>query len=798
MFDTLGDAEKTLLFARTEEFQKALARDAATNWEPFLAGFAGDARLMLLANFVARDLSHRWSKGERPAIEDYLARYPELGPGEKVPPALILEEHRCRVRAGESLESGRYRERFPAQFPAIEDDLNRSAVGNTVVAPTSARRWEAAADARVSVSHQYELVRELGRGMYGEVWLARSPSGIMKAIKILLQAADREAGQRELKSLELIKNLRHPYLLATEDFWTANNRLHIVMELAEGTLRGLLKAALAQGKPGIPPDELFQYIAEAAEGLDFLHSQKVTHRDVKPDNILILHGHAKVADFGLARAQEQGLESMSLAGTPAYMAPEIWGGAGGPASDLYSLAFAYVELRQGRSPLKPRPLVELMVAHQEGNYEFTDTVTPAERTVLRKALAAKPHDRHPTCTDFAAALAAALGRPFASGAHRVAGRTNLAAGPYFGSAGAFDSGSLPMPVDTDAVGGTQLIDSLAHKAEPVAEPQPDQVARARRAWPLIAFGALALAAVVAVAVFLITQGGTKPVSTEAAELTAKKAPDLDPQPKPKPTEADPKPTPVEPKPIEPKPVEPKPKELPGSKAYIEAHTVFPARSSPADDAKRVQLSPTRYAAEWVFVEKAGGRVRFRLITGPSVAPFYIMETKVTNKLYSGGDDAPVMNISAADARAFALKEFGGDLPTALQWDHAAGYFAHDRGDEAPLFTGAAWLGKDVPGPVTRAAGDVNRFGLLDMGGNGREWTRTALPPFAGGKLGELRDLGRNDQPGASEKLILRGRSYTLDRPLTYALLKNEITFQPQAANGTASPFTGFRVVLPLP
>ena len=104
------------------------------------------------------------------------------------------------------------------------------------------------AEGVVAVAQQYELVRELGRGMFGEVWLARkNPSGIEKAIKILLQAADRDSAQRELKSLELIKNLRHPYLLATEDFWIANNRLHVVMELADGTLRARLKSCLGAG-----------------------------------------------------------------------------------------------------------------------------------------------------------------------------------------------------------------------------------------------------------------------------------------------------------------------------------------------------------------------------------------------------------------------------------------------------------------------------------------------------------------------------------------------------------------------
>src|SRR4029077_20169115 len=132
----------------------------------------------------------------------------------------------------------------------------------------------------LSVSQQYEFVRELGRGMFGEVWLGRQkPSGIEKAIKILLQPADRDAAKREFRALELIKNLRHPYLLATEDFWVSDNRLHIVMELADGTLRGRLRDCQEQGLQGIPEDELFIYMAEAAEGLDYLHAQKITHRD---------------------------------------------------------------------------------------------------------------------------------------------------------------------------------------------------------------------------------------------------------------------------------------------------------------------------------------------------------------------------------------------------------------------------------------------------------------------------------------------------------------------------------------
>ena len=106
--------------------------------------------------------------------------------------------------------------------------------------------------------------------------------------------------------------------------------------------------------------------------------------------------------------QRHDVAQMSFAGTPAYMAPEVWGGEGGPASDLYGFAMSYIELRQGSTPFKFGKVMEVMQAHLNGNFDFADFIGEAERTVLRRALAKEPADRYPSCLAFVEDLAERL------------------------------------------------------------------------------------------------------------------------------------------------------------------------------------------------------------------------------------------------------------------------------------------------------------------------------------------------------------------------------------------------------
>jgi serine/threonine protein kinase len=255
----------------------------------------------------------------------------------------------------------------------------------------------------------YRLLELLGRGAFGEVWRAEAPGGVEVAVKIVSLALKPAEAKRELAALHAMLELRHPFLLPLHAIFSQGERIFIAMELADDSLRARLRSSHKGGQTGIPGAELLGYMREAAEALDFLHANERLHRDIKPDNILLLAGHAKVADFGLARIFEQWqtVQTQSVVGTPAYMAPETWEGTVGPRSDQYSLAVSFVELRCGRRPFEARSLPQLARLHADSAPDLSG-IPEAERPSVARGLAKRSTDRYPTCRAFVAALARAM------------------------------------------------------------------------------------------------------------------------------------------------------------------------------------------------------------------------------------------------------------------------------------------------------------------------------------------------------------------------------------------------------
>jgi serine/threonine protein kinase len=261
---------------------------------------------------------------------------------------------------------------------------------------------------------EYELVRLLGRGGYGEAWQATGPGGFAVALKFIRLGTP--ADGTELRSIEVMRDIHHPHLLPLFGAWQRDDCLIVAMELAEGTLLDRLREAQAGGLVGIPRGDLLEYMRDAARGIDYLNEPRhlaangaragIQHKDIKPQNLLLVGGSVKVGDFGLARVLEHTATTASGGGlTPGYAPPEFFQARTTRWSDQYSLAVTYCHLRGGRRPFGGTPL-EVMMGHSTRPPDLT-MLPEEERPAVERALAKQPEQRWPDCRGFVEALAAA-------------------------------------------------------------------------------------------------------------------------------------------------------------------------------------------------------------------------------------------------------------------------------------------------------------------------------------------------------------------------------------------------------
>src|SRR5712692_2151686 len=407
-----------------DRFEKAWKKVGDQGEPPDLVRFLpppeDPLRKQVLQELIKTDLEARWRRNQSTGIEFYLQRFPELGKAKELPASLLYEEYRIRQSYGDKPPVTAYQRRFPDQFNEFQRLVNDEPMATNIMTITAPPPPPAPSPAKppsgglstatgsvartLGIAGEYNLLERIGSGSFGEVWRALAPGGIPCAVKILTRPVDHETAQRELESLELIKSIRHTFLLQTQRFDISEERLYIIMELADGSLRGRLKECRKEGHNGIPLEELIPYFHESAEALDFLHSKKIQHRDVKPDNILLLERHVKVADFGLARLQgERSMVTATSSGTPAYMGPEVWSGKFHEHSDQYALAFTYAELRLDRRVFSSVSLPEMMTDHLTSTPDL-EPMPEAEKEVILRAMSKDPTKRFPSCKEFVQAL----------------------------------------------------------------------------------------------------------------------------------------------------------------------------------------------------------------------------------------------------------------------------------------------------------------------------------------------------------------------------------------------------------
>jgi serine/threonine protein kinase len=258
------------------------------------------------------------------------------------------------------------------------------------------------------------LLRKLGEGGMGQVWLARHET-LQKdvAVKVLPEnfAGNAEARERFLREARAAARLEHPNVIQVLDAGSANGQPFIVMQYVDGT--DLERALRKKGKLSV--DDALSIGKKVALALAAAHKLGIVHRDIKPANVMITkQGRVMVGDFGLARPVDGGgtitTEGMIM-GTPHFIAPEqARGEKVDGRSDLYSLGATLYSLIGGRYPFSGNSPMSIAVKHATPTEKpeplrKLDASVPAEvDQLVQKLMAKRPEDRFQTGDELALAI----------------------------------------------------------------------------------------------------------------------------------------------------------------------------------------------------------------------------------------------------------------------------------------------------------------------------------------------------------------------------------------------------------
>ena len=272
---------------------------------------------------------------------------------------------------------------------------------------------------RSALADRYGLDRVIGRGGMATVYLAADLKHRRRvAVKVLRPDLAASIGtDRFLKEIEIAAGLSHPYIVPLHDSGEAHEFLYYVMPYVEGaSLRTRLNT-----ERRLAVSAAIRIARDIAEALDYAHGVGVLHRDIKPENILFAHGHAMVADFGVAKAittaADPSFTRTGLAlGTPGYMSPEQAAGVSDidARTDVYGLGCVLYEMLIGETPglwltdeaVRLRRFVDASPEHRA----LLDSLSGSLEQVLVQALAMHPDKRYATADELAKALKGAPSR----------------------------------------------------------------------------------------------------------------------------------------------------------------------------------------------------------------------------------------------------------------------------------------------------------------------------------------------------------------------------------------------------
>jgi formylglycine-generating enzyme required for sulfatase activity len=250
------------------------------------------------------------------------------------------------------------------------------------------------------LSGRYKIIRKLGEGGMGAVFLAEDTHLDNRPIAIKSLPLIVAGNERSLKQLKqeakLALKLSHPYIVSLRSFESSKHGPYLVMDYIDGKT---LEMVLTE-KERLSEMEVLRLFQPIAEALDYAHSQGVVHRDIKPSNIMIRDdGVPFIMDFGIAREMKESftrLTGKDTSGTLPYMSPEqVRGAMPSPAQDVYSLAVTLYECLTGNPPFCRGDIHYQIIHEQVDGSKLPDGL----RDIVLKGLSKHPDDRPQTCAE---------------------------------------------------------------------------------------------------------------------------------------------------------------------------------------------------------------------------------------------------------------------------------------------------------------------------------------------------------------------------------------------------------------
>ncbi len=245
----------------------------------------------------------------------------------------------------------------------------------------------------------YRLERSLGRGGFGEVWLAERRATLLTthvALKLPLDT------QTDLELIEAeagvwLRASGHPNVVPVLEAEVYDGQVVIASEYVAG---GSLADWLGQRGGHIPsPETAVSMLRGILTGLDYLHRNGLIHRDLKPANILLQDGIPRLTDFGLTRVLKPTREATEVAGSPAYMAPESFQGQYSPASDLWAVGVILYRMLAGALPFHQSDFHALILAVLHSDPAPLPAVVPEWlHPIVARALCKSPSERYDSAT----------------------------------------------------------------------------------------------------------------------------------------------------------------------------------------------------------------------------------------------------------------------------------------------------------------------------------------------------------------------------------------------------------------